>query len=168
MNGFAPTQKRVTSRLASGLLMLSVLLVIGNTASAEVTGTCVSADLAEPVRLPDGSSYPAGQLTLCVSRFLSPVSALHKVYVDRQPVGMLISRRGRSEGIEDSRPFMVFQRSDGYLDLYGFATPGRRHMATYILEMDRTTWPTSFARRSVAPQPAVSSVATLRLTGTLN
>lgn len=97
-----------------------------------LAGGCFSAAIDAPIVLPGGTEVDSGVLTLCVTRDLSPVAALHKIYVDGNPVAMLLSRRGYSEGAEDGRAFMMFNRdSRGNLQLYGFATPVEGRMVTY-------------------------------------
>ena len=54
---------------------------------------CVRVRTDAPVLLPDGGLYPEGTLTLCDSLALSPVTSLHKTYVNGRPVGLLASRR---------------------------------------------------------------------------
>jgi hypothetical protein len=116
----------------SRVALLFVILLSGMPA-AWATRTCLSATIDEPVGLPDGSAHPAGKLTVCVQRDLTPVSTLHVTYVNRQPVSLLTSRRGVSEGLVE-RPYMMFRRTDGgRLQLYGYALPAGRHMITYLL-----------------------------------
>jgi len=144
------------------LAALSVLLIAGllNPASA----VCARATLAEPLVLPDGSSHPGGELTLCVHRDYSPVASLHETYVDGHPIGLLISRRGVSEGNSRDRPFMMFHRDRrGRLHLYGYATPVGQRWVTYLLGQQPGTQTPSLARAGSRTRK-VSEVSTVLLT----
>src|SRR6185295_994831 len=66
---------------------------------AAAAGACVSARIGSPFRLPDGALHPAGTLTVCQARMLSPVAELHVISVDRRPMGVFVSRRSRGEGM---------------------------------------------------------------------
>lgn len=85
---------------------------------------CVRVRTDAPVFLPDGGLYPAGTLTLCDSLALSPVTSLHKTYVNGRPIGLLASRRRPSEVSRDSAPLVVFHRDFfGRLELVGYVLP---------------------------------------------
>jgi hypothetical protein len=122
-----------------------VLVVIGVFAPQVATlagdrGICTSAVVEEQVQLPDGSLQPPGTLTLCDSRSYSPVSTIHATYVNGMPVGMMLSRRGTSEGSAERRPFIMLVRDgDGLLHLYGYAVPSGEHMVTYRMQQPRSS-----------------------------
>lgn len=85
---------------------------------------CVRVRTDAPVLLPDGGLYPEGTLTLCDSLALSPVTSLHKTYVNGRPVGLLASRRRPSEVARDAAPVVVFHRDvAGRLELVGYVLP---------------------------------------------
>jgi hypothetical protein len=114
-----------------GMAALAVVLTVVCSPVAHAAG-CFSASIDSRVLLPGGEEVESGLLTLCVTRDLSPVAALHKTYIDGNPVAMFVSRRGFSEGSADGRPFMMFNRdSNGTLRLYGFAAPSDGRMVTY-------------------------------------
>lgn len=97
-------------------------------------GTCITAEVDEAVRLPDGNIHDAGVIKLCLDRDYSPVASLHLAYIDDESIGMVTSRRGTSEGDADG-PFMMFvRRQDGMLQLYGYALPGAGQMSTYMFK----------------------------------
>jgi hypothetical protein len=122
----------------------TILVAIGVFAPQVVTlagdrGKCTSAHLAEQVLLPDGSLHPPGTLTLCDSRSYSPVSTIHATYMDGMPVGMMLSRRGTSEGGAERQPFVMLVRDgSGLLHLYGYAVPSGKHMVTYRMQQPRS------------------------------
>jgi len=129
---------RSTARETSTTLRtwLVFLLATVPAAGAAVAGggPCFSVSVDQAMVLPGGAEYAPGTLTICVTRALSPVAALHKTYVDGKPVAMLMSRTGVGEGAGDGRPFVMFQRDGlGRLHLYGLAAPSGGRMANYRL-----------------------------------
>ena len=77
-----------------GLLAVGVMGTLLLLAPAPVSaGDCVSAQIESPMRFPDGHVQPAGRLTLCDWRELSPVMDVHRTYVNGRPVSMLLGRR---------------------------------------------------------------------------
>jgi len=108
------------------------------TGTAAATRNCVTVSVPDPLQLPDGSIHPAGSLTLCSARSLSPVTQLHQVSVDGIPVGFLLSRMGLSEGPGPAEPLVTFHRDrKGRLLLIGYAWPAGRHSQTYLLKDPR-------------------------------
>ncbi len=96
---------------------------------------CVSAEVPEPILLPDGSWHPAGVLTLCLRGHYSPVAAFHETYVNHMPIGLFLSHQCVSEGPAEADPFMMFYRqADGGLRLYGYALPSGDHLTNYFLD----------------------------------
>jgi hypothetical protein len=97
----------------------------------------VTAQVRSAFRLPDGKLQPAGRLTVCRARTYSPVAELHLITVDRRPMGMFLSRSGRSEGKGAPDPEIVFRREgDGSLALLGYTMPMRGRSLVH-----RLTWP---------------------------
>ena len=114
-------------------VIVAALAATGQTLAAR-HGICASADVAEPVHLPDGSLQPAGRFTLCEMRDYSPVASLHSFRVDGRPVALLVSRRGTGEGSAQQSPFLMLVRDGrGNLILAGYATPAGDRMVTYEL-----------------------------------
>lgn len=123
----------IDARIILIVLIVATMAAPGATLAAS-HGTCASADVPEPVRLPDGSVQPAGRFSLCEMRDYSPVASLHSFDVDGQPVALLISRRGTGEGSADQTPFLMFVRDRrGNLHLAGYATPAGDRLVTYEL-----------------------------------
>lgn len=142
--------------LMAGALVLGFLIPL-NVTQAGSRGECTSALVDEPFRAPDGSLYEPGKLTICASRQYSPVSYLHATYVNGLPVGMLISRRGTSEGLnEGGKPFMMFRRdASGLLHLSGYASPAGDRMVTYRLDLARVNASRRVAAKEGSIGPAV-------------
>lgn len=125
------------------------LSMVGTTSAATPSGTCVSARIEAPFRLPDGTLHGAGTLTLCDARSLSPVATIHRTYVDGRPAGMFVSQERRSEVDAGAPPSVVFRRDgDGQLDLLGYVLPAGRRSVTYQLGEHR-----------LAPAPAMTGSA---------
>ena len=79
-------------------------------------GDCASARIEEPFVMPDGSAHAPGLLSVCRDTDFTPVTAMHRGYVDRRPVGLLFGPVGRNENAAAEEPFLVFVRdSDGIL-----------------------------------------------------
>ncbi len=154
------------------IAVIASILVIGGSGAAVAAagpGVCTTVEVEAPIVLPAAGLHPAGRLTLCVGRELSPVSSLHRTYVNGRPVAMLISRRGVSEANDDDVPFMMFHRdARGRLHLYGYATPAGDRMVTYSLD---TTGPLRRAERERsnegAPPFGAPTMNTVLLTASL-
>lgn len=132
--------------------LLAVALLSSGVAHSASSGKCASADVGEVMILPDGSVHQPGRLTLCDSLAYSPVSTLHKTFIDGMPVGMHISHRQKSEGDGDSDPEMMFLRdTDGRLHLLGYALPSGVEKITFLLaQPSRTRRP---GRQDIADLP---------------
>ena len=61
-------------------------------------GDCITLRVDSPIRFPNGDIHPPGDLTLCDTLGITPVSRIHKTFIDGHPVAMLSSRKTRSEG----------------------------------------------------------------------
>lgn len=118
-------------------LLPAILIVLTLAAPADAAARrCVSAEIADPLILPDGGEHPPGRLTLCVSQHMSPVRSLHEITIDRTTVGLHPSRRGSSEGGAEPPYVMLARTADGRMRLSGFAVPTHGGMDTYALEPD--------------------------------
>ena len=120
------------------LLGLVVLVAFpGSIAWSGNLGRCVSAAIPSDIVLPNGSTYPASVLRICLTGNYSPVSGLHETWVGGNAVGMYFSKRGESEGlVPHARPYFQFQRlSDGRLELKAYAVPDGDRYATYEIRM---------------------------------
>ncbi|GEM_PF-5121331 len=140
-----------------GSLALGISLLALVPGSGFLAADCFSVQVDSPVRMPDGSVYDAHSITLCDSRALTPVSHVHTTMVDGEPVGMLMSVRRTTEGRSGGRPAMVFlRRSDGILDLLGYAVPGSGEQdVTYTLSRSyRPGKRLARSRRSSPSSPA--------------
>jgi len=133
MNHQAQTRPTLT---AGSVALVATFVLLLSAGPARATGSCTSADIDEPFRLPDGSLHDAGRLSLCLDRHHSPVAALHEARVDGRALGLFASRSDQSEGLleHDATPFMMFNRlKSGELALVGLGTPGRDRMQLYWL-----------------------------------
>jgi len=129
-NGLTGRRALLLFAMAGGVLML----LASGTGQAAAGGGCVSVEVDTPIRLPDGTLHPPGKLTLCDSMQLSPVSSLHKTYVNGQPVGMLIGRKRTSEGGKRMSPVVFFNVDDqGTLELFGYVLPAGGGSVTYMI-----------------------------------
>ena len=114
-------------------LVLVLIAFICFQGTARASGVCSTATVEEPIIIPAGGEFPAGSLTVCEFMKHSPVSSLHKVYVDGNLIGVFSSWRGKSEGNE-GYPFFMFDRDQrGKLHLYGYAQPKGDRMVTFLL-----------------------------------
>ena len=129
---------RSTARKATTPLRIWLVFLLATVPAAGVavggSGPCFSVSVTDSVVLPDGSVHDAGVVRICVSHELSPVTAVHKVYVDREHVAMLVSKVGQGEALGDGNPVVMFNRdSRGRLHLAGFAAPEDGRMTNYLL-----------------------------------
>ena len=137
-----------------GTAILAISLLASVPAWADV-GECVSTEVDSPIKLPDGSLHESGKLTLCLTKPFSPVSSLHKTYVNGAPIGMLRSRKRTSEGGSDIEPVMLFHRDEeGSLALFGYVLPDRKSSVSYTFA--NISKP-SRKHQTVASQPHGSS-----------
>jgi hypothetical protein len=130
----------VRGRIALLVIASSALVLpsLSGPAHAGSRGVCITLEVEAPILLPDGGVHPAGALTLCHTRSLSPVSSLHKTFVGGHPVAMLASRMSTSEGGSGVEPHALFSRTaDGRLDLIGYVVPGAGRSVTYTLNEAR-------------------------------
>ncbi len=127
--------------------LLILVLIVAASPAAAGRGDCTTAMVDSPMVLPDGTLHPSGTLTLCTTRKFSPVSSLHKTSINRQTIGLLMSRTDIAESTENTDPFMMFYRqADGSLLLYGYAVPEAGNKTrTYRLVDPRRARPTTAA-----------------------
>ncbi len=131
------TPQTSQSRAARRRLVVAIAILLLAAGSAQAIGSCTTATIDEPYRLPDGLLRAGGKLTLCLERNYSPVAALHEIRVDGMGVGLFLSRRETSEGLPDDAtgPYMLFRRlAGGELSLVGLATPLRDRMQLHFLD----------------------------------
>ena len=160
----------IGTRIVLGAIGLAALGAAIDIAPAEA-GDCITLEVRAPVRLPGGALHPPGTLTLCDSKRLSPVSSIHKAYIDGHPVAMLASRTIHSESNADDRPVVMFSRdAQGRLELMGYVLPGKDGGITHLLNetrkpVRRTTAPGihSASSASATPTATESSQATVAL-----
>lgn len=113
---------------------LAITFLISSTPAAAV-GECATAFVEEPFVLPDGSEYGPATLTLCVDHRYSPVTFMHRTYVDGMVVSLNPGRHWLSEGPASEEAYVMFGREPGgRLTLLGYALPGRDHMEVYTLD----------------------------------
>ena len=121
----------LTASIWTAIAAFTVFVVPG--AAMAETRVCATATLDEPFVMPGGAEHPPGKLTLCRSANYTPSRAIHVGYIDRRPISMLFSVRGRSEAPTVTEPYMMFSRDRaGRLRLYGFAAPSQDGMETFL------------------------------------
>ena len=107
-------------------------LVLTSAPAVAYDGDCATSTLEERFVLPDGSQHAAGKITLCRSQS-TPSVAMYVGYVDRAPIGLFYSHRGRAEAPTQTEPYMMFARDQqGLLHLYGLALPISSGMETFL------------------------------------
>jgi len=118
-------------------LVASVIVataLVSGLVSAQERGRCLTVNVPAEFVTPDRVTHGPGTLKLCVARIHSPVSVLHKLYIDGHMVGMHQSRAGRSEGPASNAPYVQFHwNGRGQLLLVGYAWPDGDRMRTHIL-----------------------------------
>lgn len=116
-------------------LLVMTILAAGPAGAGAEEGRCISAAVQSTMILPDGSTHAPGVLKVCLAMSLSPVSALHTLYVDGMPVGVFAARVGEPEGAgRGSGCFFVFLRNArGELALQGYATDFSDRSLSYRL-----------------------------------
>ena len=127
-------RNRSSARVGWVASVIVATALVSGLASAQERGRCLTVDVPAEFVTPDRVTHGPGTLKLCVARVHSPVSVLHKLYIDGHMVGMLQSQTGRSEGPVESEPYVQFQwNGRGQLLLVGYAWPERNRMRTHIL-----------------------------------
>jgi hypothetical protein len=84
-------------------------------------------------------------------------------------VGMMLSRRGTSEGGAERQPFVMLLRDgDGLLHLYGYAVPFGKHMVTYRMQQPRSPGAPQMVWDLETPKANSAAPATLVLAARMN
>jgi hypothetical protein len=127
------------------LVVLTAVVAVAMTATqpamAAPSHQCVTVHVDTPFRLPDGTLYPGGVLTLCDSRTFSPVDNLHRILVGGSSVGLFVSRRRSAESRPFVSPEILFkQGADGNLELIGYSVVKSGRSVAYRLKSQNTTW----------------------------
>ena len=136
------TAKRSPKQWASACaLFTAILVLVAGSVSAE-TGRCYSADIPAAMVLPDGSVHGAGELRICYQKKFTPVSGLHRTYVDGRVIGVFMSlSQAPEEGGNNQYPFFVFQPNAlGEYVFQGYATPSARGLVNHQFPSVVTTW----------------------------
>ena len=133
------TSRRRSQILASAVIALAVL---AGPSLAEQSGRCYTAQIPEPVLLPDGSRLSPGTLRICMNQEFTPGTGLLATYSNGEATGIYIGRVGTSEGsAEIDGPFFLFLRqADGILALQGYAVGEGDRMCTYSMSPDAASW----------------------------
>jgi hypothetical protein len=143
---------------------LIVVMAVATPAWSASSGSCVSVRLNDPFRLPDGIIRPAGELTLCDSQSLSPVSELHAIRVNGVSVGIFESRRLRPEAGTLQAPQVVFEKdASGTLALVGYIVPSSGHNLSFRMKPVNDV--SQYARSSSSswsPSPLSTAISATR------
>lgn len=124
----------MTGSRSTMVAMIFAVTLAAVPALAVEPGRCLTVRVPSPVVLPDGDVRGPGALRLCERRGYSPVASVHEVFLDGTPVGMHVSRKGRSEGPASSDPYVQFRRDvSGDWVLLGYAWPDGQRMTTFVL-----------------------------------
>jgi hypothetical protein len=118
-------------------LVAAVVTVTG--AALAAPDGCVSANVPGRIVLPDGRSYPAGPIRVCLTEQISPIAGLHKTTVDGQPVGMFLSRFGPVEASPADRPeptLHFLRTEDGAWILEAYAIAVGKRVILFKLRED--------------------------------
>jgi len=138
------TIRRQIARLLLIVGVAGLFVLAGLSSQADELGRCYSAEISDPIVLPDLSVHPPGLLRICLTSAYSPVSGLHKTSVNGNHIGMFMSRRGTSEASEERLPFFLFVRDEtNALRLVGYASPDGAGLRTYDLSGKgrvKTSW----------------------------
>jgi hypothetical protein len=143
------------------VMVIGAAVSMSQPALAASAGECVTANVNAPFRLPNGLLYPAGSLTLCDYRALSPVGNLHRISADGSPVGLFLSRKRDAETASLLPPEILFNRdAEGNLELIGYSVPSSGHMVVYRLRGYRESLQASAHRRhpGAATVPPVAAI----------
>ena len=125
------TRRRGQSCLLA--ILAAGVVFVGLQGAAQAQSPCVSAVVDAPIRFPDGDLRPAGRLTICDWRRFTPVSHLHKTYVNGRPVSLLISKTKTAERGADSPAEVHFWRNvQGQLELIGYVRSVGGRSVTYL------------------------------------
>ena len=98
------------TRRSIAAVATALLIIIG--APFATAGDCYSASVLETIGLPDGSTHPAGSITVCRVRALSPVAVLHSLEIGGRSQGLFIGKRLTVESAGAELPAFIFARGD--------------------------------------------------------
>lgn len=115
----------------AGALLFTTLVFCGSSFAGE--NRCISASTPDTLILPDGKSYEAEMLQICVDRSYSPVAGLHKLYIDGKPVGMFLSKRtiGVDDGTYRTATMEFSRNEDGAWVLESYTVPTDKQLIIY-------------------------------------
>jgi hypothetical protein len=140
--------------------VLVLALALGFTASearAQGRSDCVTSDVHEAFTLPDGSTHPAGRLTLCTVLSLNPVTGVHRVWIDGHGASFVLTRRVLAEAGPDTEPAFLFRRVPGApLDLIGFVVSDGHRTWTYSLRREAARFSAGSGVAAAAPLAGAS------------
>ncbi len=104
----------------------AIAVAFAGTSRANAGRDCVSGYVPVPFVLPDGSTHPAGELSLCSDRRLSPVQSLHRLAFAGSTVGLFAAQEVEAES-DAVRPYLTFHRApNGDWILIGITLPAAR------------------------------------------
>jgi hypothetical protein len=113
---------RATRTELRWVFIAGVILSAIVAAQAFAQGPCLSVNLGRPVVFPDGSEHLAGQLTLCDWKAYTPVTQIHRSYMDGRPIQMLMGTRSTTERSAEEPDEVIFRSNgDGRLELLGYS-----------------------------------------------
>jgi hypothetical protein len=124
------------------VVAFGAMTLFGAAALAGERAHCITADIPQPVVLPDGSVHEPGSMRICLKRSYSPVAGLHEVSVGNT-MEMLISRVEPTEG--GTGTAMVFRRDE----------QKRYHLIGYTRRNGQSTM--SYALKTFGPKSARQS-----------
>ena len=159
MNGMTLRGGSVPLLLVALGVVVAVAVPVSQPALAASSGECVTARVESPFRLPDGVLHPAGSLTLCDTRTLSPIADLHTIRVNGSSVGIFASRKRTTEARLLTSPKVVFNRdADGNLELVGYVLPAPGRSVAFRLIDDGASHRAAGGGRAVGDSAPVSAI----------
>ena len=117
-------RKSITAPSVASFIFIVGAILGSVPAPAGELGRCYSAEVPDPVVLPDGSSHPPGSLRICLSSKESPVRGRHVTSVDGRAIGAFQSRLGFAPeaAAQGGTAYFVFRRNGhSQLVLLGYA-----------------------------------------------
>jgi hypothetical protein len=136
--------RRPGTRSLPGFILLAALVAGVPASNAGAREACVTAQVPEAFTLPDGTSHPAGRITLCAVMAMSPATGVHRLWLDGEGASLVLSHRTIAETPPDSSPSLLFKRdARGVLDFVGFVVPDGRRAWTYALRRGVSRFATS-------------------------
>lgn len=142
------------------ILGAAAAVALAGTSRAEAGRICVSGYVPVPFVLPDGSTRPAGELSLCSDKRLSPVQNLHRVSSSGSVVGLFTAQELEAEDVA-LRPYVTFHRApNGDWILVGVTLPpekaGGHSITSRFAEPRRVA--ELVMERGLAPSTALEAV----------